>query len=112
MRISPEAIRTPPGDRVLRLLLFTLLIFCPLSFGAVEVWSMAIAELLVLSMGAIWIARMISDGRIEFEPTSLNTPIVFFLILMLLQMLPLPLSAIKHLSPAAHAVYKDVESVL
>jgi O-antigen ligase len=99
-------------DRFLQWTLAALLIFSPLAFGTVEVWSIAAAELLVLFMGSVWIARMISDGKIQLEATSLNTPIVLFLGLMLFQMLPLPLSAIKHLSPAAYAVYRDAGSTL
>jgi hypothetical protein len=95
-------------DRFLWWTLAALLIFSPLAFGTVEVWSIAAAELLVLFMGSVWVARMISDGNIQFEATSLNTPVVLFLALMLFQMLPLPLSARKHLSPAAYAVYREV----
>ena len=99
-------------DRFLWWTLATLLIYSPLAFGTVEVWSIAVAELVVLFMGVVWIARMILDGKIEFEQTPLNTPIVLFLALMFFQMLPLPLSAIKHLSPAAYAVYRDAGSAL
>ena len=105
-------ISRPLTDRFLQWTLAALLIFSPLAFGTVEVWSIAVAELAVLCMGVVWIARMILDGKIEFERTSLNTPIVLFLTLMFFQMLPLPLSAIKHLSPAAYAVYRDAGSAL
>jgi O-antigen ligase len=93
-------------------MLSILLIFSPLAFGSVEVWSVAVAELLVLFMGVIWIARMISNGKIEFESTSLNTPILLFLAIMLFQMLPLPLGAIRYLSPAAYTVYTDAATTL
>jgi O-antigen ligase len=55
---------------------------------------------------------MIFEGRIQSEQTSLNTLILLLLALMLFQMLPLPLTAIKYLSPAAHGVYRDVQSAL
>ncbi|MDE2320515.1 MAG: O-antigen ligase family protein [candidate division NC10 bacterium] len=102
----------PFFDRLLPWMLAALLIFTPLAFGTVEVWSIAIAELLVLFMGVIWTLRMIRDGAIEFQPTALNTPVFLLLTLMLLQMLPLPLSAIRLLSPAAYSVYIDGASAL
>jgi len=105
-------ISRPLTDRFLQWTLTALLIFSPLAFGTVEVWSIAAAELLVLFMGSVWIARMIFDGKIEFEGTSLNIPIVFFLVLILFQMLPLPLSAIRHLSPTAYAIYTETVSAL
>ena len=100
------------SDRLLLWTLTVLLVFTPLAFGTVEVWSIALAELLVLFMGALWIARMIRDGRIQFERTSFTILILSFLALMLFQMLPLPLSAIKLLSPAAYSVYSVATSAL
>ncbi len=100
------------SDRLLLWVLTFLLLFTPLAFGTVEVWSIALAELLVLSMGAIWTARMIRDGRIQFERTPFTILILSFLVLILFQMLPLPLNMIKLLSPAAYSVYNDAASAL
>ncbi|HWR20970.1 MAG TPA: hypothetical protein VN444_03815, partial [Verrucomicrobiae bacterium] len=98
-------------DRLLQWLLATLLIFTPLAFGTVEAWSIAVAELLVLSMGVVWIIRMIVEGRIHFEKTSCNLPIILFLILMLFQMVPMPMTVIKHLSPTAYVMYRQASSL-
>ncbi|MGB4781763.1 MAG: hypothetical protein WBH61_06980, partial [Candidatus Methylomirabilis sp.] len=100
------------SDRLILWALTFLLLFTPLAFGTVEVWSIALAELLVLFTGAIWIARMIRDGRIQFERTPFTILILSFLALMLFQMLPLPLTAMTHLSPAAYSVYSDAASAL
>jgi hypothetical protein len=43
----------PWSDRLLLWTLTVLLLFTPLAFGTVEVWSIALAELLVLFMGII-----------------------------------------------------------
>ena len=82
----------PWSDRLLLWTLTFLLLFTPLAFGAVEVWSTALAELLVLFTGVIWVARMIRDGRIQLERTSFNAPILLILFLMLFQMFPFPLA--------------------
>ncbi len=100
------------SDRFLQWTLGALLVFSPLAFGAVEVWSIATAQLLVLAMGVVWIARMISQGRMEFLQTSMNAPILLLLALILVQTIPLPLSAIRYLSPAAYKVYGAVQSAL
>jgi O-antigen ligase/DnaJ-domain-containing protein 1 len=100
------------SDRLLPWMLTGLLLFTPLAFGTVEVWSIALAELLVLFMGVIWLSRMIRDGRIQVERIPFPIPIFAFLALMLFQMLPLPLNTIKLLSPAAYSVYSLTASAL
>lgn len=102
----------PWSDRLLSWTLTLLLLFTPLAFGTVEVWSIAVAELLVLVMGAIWFAQMIRDGRIQIDRTPFTVLILSFLALMLVQMLPLPLNTIKLLSPAAYSVYSVAASAL
>lgn len=102
----------PRSDRLLSWTLTLLLLFTPLAFGTVEVWSIAVAELLVLFMGAIWCAQMIRDGRIQIDRTPFTGLILSFLALMLFQMLPLPLNTIKLLSPAAYSVYSVTASAL
>ncbi|HWQ69447.1 MAG TPA: O-antigen ligase family protein [Patescibacteria group bacterium] len=95
----------PWSDRLLSWTLTLLLLFTPLAFGTVEVWSIAVAELLVLFMGAIWFAQMIRDGRIQIDRTPFTVLILSFLALMLFQMIPLPPSTIKLLSPTAYSLY-------
>jgi O-antigen ligase len=102
----------PWSDRLLSWTLTLLLLFTPLAFGTVEVWSIAVAELLVLFMGAVWFAQMIRDGRIQIDRTPFTVLILSFLTLMLFQMLPLPLNTIKLLSPAAYSVYSVAASAL
>lgn len=102
----------PWSDRLLSWTLTLLLLFTPLAFGTVEVWSIAVAELLVLFMGAIWFAQMIRDGRIQIDRTPFTVLILSFLALMLFQMLPLPMNTIKLLSPAAYSVYSAAASAL
>src|SRR5574337_433897 len=99
-------------DRLLQWMLASLFIFTPLAFGTVEAWSIAVAELLVLSMGVVWIIRMIVEGRIQFEKTSCNLPIILFLALTLFQMVPMPMTVIKHLSPTAYAMYPQASSAI
>lgn len=102
----------PWPDRLLLWTLILLLLFTPLAFGTVEVWSIAVAELLVLSMGAMWFTQMIRDGRIQFDQTPLTVPILSFLACMLFQMVPLPLNTIALLSPAAYSIYSAAASAL
>src|SRR5574337_144557 len=102
----------PRSDRFLLWTLTLLLLFTPLAFGTVEVWSIAVAELLMLSMGVVWLAQMIRNGRIQFDQTPFTIPILSFLALMLFQMVPLPLNTIALLSPAAYSVYSAAASAL
>ncbi len=80
------------------------LIFSPLAFGTVEVWSYAIMEMLV-ALGALLLLR---SQRREASPLY-RTPAILPLLLLcgwiLLQTIPLPAAIVKLLSPEAYRIY-------
>lgn len=61
--------------------LITLIIFMPLAYGCVEVWSQTAFELLTLSIFIIWILKNCISGRLTIYRSPLDIPIIIFFIL-------------------------------
>ena len=90
-------------DKTIKFGLIFLILFAPLAFGSVYVWAFSIIEIIVFSMMTILVARKwVQGGKISFP---LFFPIIAFLALIFLQMIPLPPPAIKFISPKTHRVY-------
>ena len=86
-------------DRAIEFCLISLIIFTPLAFGSVEIWSITIMELIVVFISTLWMLKMVHQGEISFVKTPLNFPIFLFLGLVVFQLLPL--SLIHSLFPAS-----------
>lgn len=84
-------------------LCLSVLIFSPLAFGTVEVWSYAIMELLI----GLGVLLLVLDRKQDVDSYKApGLPILFaFCGWMLLQILPLPAFLVKMLSPEAYRIY-------
>jgi O-antigen ligase len=91
-------------DKIIKFGLFFLILFAPLAFGSVYVWAYSIMELAIFSM---LIAMVLKKTLIEKRKVSfpLFFPVLVFLGLVLFQMMPLPPSAIRFLSPTGYELY-------
>ena len=65
-------------DRAIEFVLIALLIFTPLVFGAVQVWSISVMHLATLLMLALWFLKMNVQGRFRLVRTPLDLPILAF----------------------------------
>jgi len=65
-------------DRALEFLLIGLLIFTPLAFGTVQVWSISVMHLATIIMLALWFLKMNAQGRFRLVRTPLDLPILTF----------------------------------
>jgi O-antigen ligase len=94
------------SEKIIGFGLIFLILFTPLAFGSVYVWAFSIMEIIVFSMLMILIVKkgLIQERKISFP---LFSPIIVFLALILFQMMPLPPSAIKLLSPKTHELYSQ-----
>ena len=72
-------------DRLIEAGALLLLVFSPLAFGAVEPWSEAIVELVILGMAVVYVIGTLRhwEFRVELAPGSL--PALLFLGLVALQ---------------------------
>ena len=57
----------------------SLIIFTPLAFGTVQVWSITVVHLITLVMLAAWLIKMNTLGNFELVKTHLDLPILLFL---------------------------------
>lgn len=65
-------------DRALEFLLIGLLVFSPLVFGTVQVWSISVMHLATIIMLALWFLKMNAQGRFRLVRTPLDLPILAF----------------------------------
>jgi len=66
-------------DRAIELVLIGLLVFAPLAFGTVQVWSMTVVHLMTLVMLAAWLIKVTALGKLRLIKTPLDLPILLFL---------------------------------
>jgi O-antigen ligase/tetratricopeptide (TPR) repeat protein len=89
------------------LLLVTL---TPLVMGAVHPWAFIAAEITILAMVGVWMAKLAFEPPIAFQPTfarlfGLALPLGLFLALVAFQLVPLPPQVLRAISPATYNLY-------
>ncbi len=88
-----------------RIYLF-LLVFSPLAFGSVELWSRTIME--GLSFLALFLLYVLYTVKKEpFYRVPGIVPLLIFPAYILLQVIPLPVFFVKWISPETHALYQE-----
>ena len=110
--------------------LLFLIIFTPLAFGTVHIWSITVMELLVAFLVMLWMIKslniqrlkgdylinynrdaggqvLLSCSRLGLVKTPLNIPILLFIALVVFQLTPLPPSALKLISPGTYQLYSE-----
>jgi O-antigen ligase len=66
---------TPRLDRLIVIGLLLALVFTALAFGAVEPWALALFELMVAALAALWVVRTIAGGRIDLALPAVALPL-------------------------------------
>jgi O-antigen ligase len=99
-------------DRVIEGGLIFIIVFTPLAFGAVHVAAYTVMELTVIFLIVLWLLKLflvnqkVAERKVEIR-YSLLLPFFLFIGLILFQMLPLPPSVIKYLSPNTYKLYEQ-----
>jgi O-antigen ligase len=86
---EPSSYRRPFSsvlDRIIFYGVFGLLLFGPLAFGAVEVWSISILEVSAAALFALWAARQVAAGELEIVSNPLFLPMLLFAGITLVQL--------------------------
>jgi O-antigen ligase len=86
---EPGSYRRPLSlvlDRVLFYGIFGVLLFGPVAFGAVEVWSISILEVGAGLLFILWAIRQLATGELEIVGNPLFSPMLLFAGLTLLQL--------------------------
>jgi O-antigen ligase len=105
-----------------------LVVYTPIAFGSVHVRAFSVMELVVIGLVLTWmtkllcsrdesvneplsdrqdLVRQIPKNRFGFVKTPLNVPFLLFVGIVLFQITPLPMSAIRSLSPNTHEIYSN-----
>jgi uncharacterized membrane protein len=89
----------PWSDRLIEAGTLALLVFTPLAYGTAEPWSEAIAELIILGVGVVWLLAMLRQWELRVELPPGWLPALLFLGLVVMQSLPLPRLLVSLVSP-------------
>ncbi|MFW6107308.1 MAG: O-antigen ligase family protein [bacterium] len=105
--IAPDA-TVSRFDTAIEWLLVALLAFMPLAFGAVEAWSEFVVVLLAAAVALCLAAKLVVRREERVVWTWAYVPLVLFLLVAALQLLPLPREAVRAVSPHTEAVKADL----
>ena len=76
-----------------------LIIFTPVAFSTVEIWSETVMELIVFLLALVWFLKIYIQGKISIIETPINILILTFLCLVVFQLIPLPDFFVDLISP-------------
>jgi O-antigen ligase len=100
-------------DRVIKWGLAGLAGFTPLAFGTVEPWSVAFMEWGIVTLSLLFLLRELWPSRdrpvVRGRWSGLEIPMGLFLVLGLLQLVPLPRTWLHRLSPGSARLYEAGE---
>ena len=93
---------------LIKFLLIFLLVFTPIAFGSFELWAFSLMEFGILLMIILWAIQSIFKK--DFTDSELRTPnspfclilLSLFLLLVLIQMVPLPSGIVQIISPKTY----------
>lgn len=73
-------------QKILEVILISIIIFTPLPFGSVQPWAVTIIEVAALVLALFWLFKFLARGKIEIIKTPLNYLIIFWLGFILFQL--------------------------
>ena len=91
-------------------LYLSILIFAPLAFGTVELWSLVTVEVLA-GTAAVFFLSSICFFRKELYSVPGGVPLLLLLFFILLQLIPLPVNLVRTISPATYNAYAPILSI-
>jgi len=94
-------------DIIFYFLLVSLIIFSCLFYGSVTAFPLAVTEAGVSLTVLFWLSEMSYRRSIHFLKTGPLIPILSLLALLVLQLIPLPISLIKIISPNSAYLYEN-----
>lgn len=108
---GPSTTRQSCADlcsRAMEWLLIGLLAFMPFAFGAVEAWSEQIVLSLCAALWAVFTVGYVLSGQSQVRWHWTYAPILVFLLIGVLQWIPLPAAMVQILSPGTVAARQQL----
>jgi len=113
-------------NHIIEIGIIFLIIFAPLAFGSVEVWAYSILILIAIVLTLVWLIKIwLKNGmklnifkkepnkfKFSYLKTPLNLPIIIFIAVIIFQLIPLPGSIVRFLSPNAYNIYAESSKVI
>jgi len=93
-------------SNIIYFIFISILIFSPLAFGTVEMWSLAVME--ISAMLAAWAYIYLvpkRDDRRFYEPPGIK-PLLCLVFYILVQLVPMPAEFVRLISPSSYSVYE------
>jgi len=94
--------------QVIETLLICLMAFMPLTFGAVQAWSEQVVVVFSSAILFLFLLQRILKSEERFTRTFAYLPVLLFLLVIVLQIIPLPQSVVSTLSPETVTLKKQL----
>jgi len=105
--VDPVAIKF---DRVIEWLLISLLAFAPLAFGAVEAWSEEVVLAMAAAISICFMLKLVCVKSARMIWSWAYVPVTLFLLLAVVQLIPLPSRIVGAISPNTVAMKNELLS--
>jgi O-antigen ligase len=79
----------PSTGGIIFFLLSVTLVFAPVAFGAVDFWALGILALIGFMIAVLWLFDAWKTGEFSFNTNRLQIPVIGFILIGLIQLLPL-----------------------
>ncbi|MCP4452934.1 MAG: hypothetical protein GY809_15840, partial [Planctomycetes bacterium] len=87
------------AGRILEGLLAAILIFSPLAFGTADPWSEQVVLVLAGCLSLVFVVRLTTASDARFSWHGTYVPVFLFVLIGVVQLLPLPEAVLRALSP-------------
>ena len=84
-----------------------LVVFTPLALAGVPVWSSSLMQIASFVLFGIWLHKASRETTIILESGTLLKLFGLFIILVVLQLLPMPMRLLEVISPGSAAIYRN-----
>ncbi len=101
---SPSSRHAPITEVLTEILLIALLAFMPAAFGVVEPWSEAVAFATGAAIALCLALRAITSSDNHLRPSLAWVAVALFILIVAAQLLPLPMSLLRTISPQTAAL--------
>jgi O-antigen ligase/tetratricopeptide (TPR) repeat protein len=98
---APPSLFVRAADALVQTLLAALLLFAPLSFGAVNAWSELVALAIAAAVGICLAARLLAAPHLGGIRRAALAPVVLFIAWSAAQLIALPAGIVRMVSPRA-----------
>jgi len=95
------------GNRFFLAGIVLILVLSCLFYGSVRFYYLAICEVLTGVLMAAWLLEAMVKKRFDLVRGGFWLPVLFFLVVVILQLVPFPLPFIKKLSLSTYKIYRD-----